>query len=128
MSTTIAMPQPTYASAQQPTPGDTHAYPPSDGSNQSPETKPEVLVREDVRSISRTPSPTQSEIDLLNGVRKKKTWQELISTNASVTLTYHAHGRTTGLYIVIAIIIVVIALVEVYHDRIITALRFFVFL
>ncbi|KAJ7038589.1 hypothetical protein C8F04DRAFT_1088750 [Mycena alexandri] len=88
MSTHIAMPQPTYAS-----------YPPS---NQDSSSKANALI---ARSISRTPSPTPSETDLLNGVKKQRTWKEMIRT-----------------YIIVAVVVAVVTLIEVFHEKIINAL------
>ncbi|KAJ7115541.1 hypothetical protein C8R43DRAFT_1038746 [Mycena crocata] len=102
MITVVSMPQPTYPSTGQHVNHGT--YPPSDASNQDAMsgTKPSGLVS---RDISRTPSPTPSEMDILNGVKRKRTWKEMIRT-----------------YLAIAIIVVIIVLVEVYHDKIIEAL------
>ncbi|KAJ6482034.1 hypothetical protein C8R47DRAFT_1133684 [Mycena vitilis] len=94
-STFIAMPQPTYASDKP-----EGLYPPP-SQDSSPVVKPHVVARD----LSRTPSLTPSEADLLNGVRKKRNWRELIR-----------------LYAIIAVIIVVIVLIEVYHDKIVNAL------
>ncbi|KAJ7764826.1 hypothetical protein B0H16DRAFT_1413655 [Mycena metata] len=95
MSTHLAMPQPTYAS----TPEVVGLYPPS---NQDSSSKANELM---ARSMSRTPSPTLSEMDLLNGVKKKRTWQEMIRT-----------------YAIIAVVVAVVVLIEVYHKKIINAL------
>ncbi|KAJ6588991.1 hypothetical protein B0H19DRAFT_226984 [Mycena capillaripes] len=95
-STVVAMPQPTYPSDKS-----TGIYPPKSNEDPTAAKPPGVVARE----ISRTPSPTPSEVDLLNGVRKKPTWK----TTIRVILT-------------IIIIVVVIALIEVYHDKIVDAL------
>jgi hypothetical protein len=73
------MPQPTYASDKHPRPEDT-AYPPSSDSDVGPTsaTKPEALVG--MRDISRTPSPTPSEL----GEKKQRSWQELLRTRLYV--------------------------------------------
>ncbi|KAJ6491560.1 hypothetical protein DFH09DRAFT_1338439 [Mycena vulgaris] len=99
MSTAIDMPQPGCA-FDKPQAGSV-TYPPSHAPEQDPasESKPPQLV---ARDISRTPSPTPSE----NGIRKKRLWQELLR-----------------LYLTIAVIITIIALVETYHEKIITALK-----
>lgn len=70
--TTIAMPQPQYALNGQAPNG--HTYPPSDASTQNPKSQPQF-----VQHISRTPSPTQSEYDFLNGVKKETTMAQKIS-------------------------------------------------
>jgi len=98
-STVVAMPQPAYAY-------DKPAgiiYPP--GANQDPDggAKPPAVV---ARDILRTPSPTPSEVDLLNGVRQKLSWQKRIR-----------------LYLILAVIIAVIALIEAFHNQIINALE-----
>jgi len=108
------MPQPQQALAA---PAPAYGYPPNDSapSSSSPQTHqlgeseykpPEFANGSIARSITRTPSPTQSELDLLSGVRRKRSWQEMIRQ-----------------VLVLAIIVVVIALIEVYHDKIINALK-----
>ncbi|KAJ7483588.1 hypothetical protein FB451DRAFT_1235048 [Mycena latifolia] len=90
MSTVVAMPQPAYA------------YPPSNAPSIGPassEYKPPELV---ARDISRTPSPTPTEL----GVKKKRTIAQRIR-----------------LYVTLAVIIAIIALVESYHKQIIDGLR-----
>ncbi|KAJ7186820.1 hypothetical protein C8R46DRAFT_1058145 [Mycena filopes] len=101
--THIAMPQPTYAPLDA-----SDSYPPSsrDDSFTPPSSstiKPHDLVA--ARSISRTPSPTPSEVDILNGVKKKRTTGEMIRT-----------------YILVAVVVAGIVLIEVFHDKIINAL------
>ncbi|KAJ6489959.1 hypothetical protein C8R45DRAFT_992245 [Mycena sanguinolenta] len=88
----LAMPQPAYAYERAPERNSSDEFTPP---------KPEVNGRE----ISRTPSPTSSEIDLLNGVKKPKSLQTKIR-----------YGVT------ILVIVVVIVLVEVFHDKIVNAL------
>ncbi|KAJ7736725.1 hypothetical protein DFH07DRAFT_96933 [Mycena maculata] len=93
----MAMPQPTYA-----TNGNGYPYPPGDASTLgSGKPAPELVLQ----YIPRTPSPTQSEYDFLNGVKKKRSMAQRIRT-----------------YLILAIIIVVIALIENYHEQIINGL------
>ncbi|KAK7044397.1 hypothetical protein R3P38DRAFT_2608538 [Favolaschia claudopus] len=92
----IAMPQPV------------HAHDKERISNDASSTM--ALVRESTspkpeREISRTPSPTPSELDLLNGVRQPKSLKYKIRIVA-----------------ILILIIVVIILVEVFHDKIVNAL------
>ncbi|KAJ7911557.1 hypothetical protein B0H13DRAFT_2007136 [Mycena leptocephala] len=99
-STVVAMPQPAYAN-DKPLSLAGIPYPP--GSNQDPTgAKPIELI---AREISRTPSPTPSELDVLNGVRTKRSWATRIR-----------------IYIVLAVVITVIALIEAYHIQIVNAL------
>ncbi|KAF8147776.1 hypothetical protein K438DRAFT_458904 [Mycena galopus ATCC 62051] len=101
--TVVAMPQPAYRYADvdgsKPTllhlPAGT-VYPP----------RPKERARAINRDISRTPSPTPSEVDLLNGVRKE------LSMRARIVR-----------YLILAVVIVIIVLIEVYHDKIINALK-----
>ncbi|KAF7345341.1 hypothetical protein MSAN_01911100 [Mycena sanguinolenta] len=88
----LAMPQPAYAYER-----------PPEGSSSDELTppKPEVNGRE----ISRTPSPTSSEIDLLNGVKKPKSLQTKIRYGLALL-----------------VIVVVIVIIEVFHDKIVNAL------
>ncbi|KAJ7074645.1 hypothetical protein C8F01DRAFT_1101318 [Mycena amicta] len=100
-SVPLAMPQPAYGYPPPAEPAP--AYSPTPMKPEAATTNVDIA-----RSITRTPSPTLSELNILNGVRIKKertTWQ-LIQR-----------------YLVIALIIVAIALIEVYHDRIINALK-----
>ncbi|KAF7332971.1 hypothetical protein MVEN_02403100 [Mycena venus] len=66
-------------------------------------TEPPELI---ARDISRTPSPTPSELDVLNGVKKQLDWKARIR-----------------LYLILAIVIVVIALIEAYQTQVINALK-----
>ncbi|KAJ7106654.1 hypothetical protein C8R44DRAFT_681070 [Mycena epipterygia] len=100
MSTVISMPQPVHPSHKAPA-DNASTYPPSYAPNEDPvssKSKPPELVPQ----ISRTPSPTPSE----DGVRRKRSWRELLR-----------------IYLILAIIIVVIALIEAYHQQIVAALR-----
>ncbi|KAF7361354.1 hypothetical protein MSAN_01168100 [Mycena sanguinolenta] len=100
--TIVAMPQPAYAYNKPPSlAGEAHYslpyYPPS---NQ------DSGAQDRARNISRTPSPTPSELDALNGVRRP------LSMRARIRL-----------YITLAVVITVIALTEAYHKQIINALK-----
>ncbi|KAJ6587586.1 hypothetical protein DFH09DRAFT_1427771 [Mycena vulgaris] len=95
----VAMPQPAYAHDSRP-PATVYAPVPNYSPNPS-EPKPEFNGRE----ISRTPSPTSSEVDLLNGVRKPRSWKTKIR-----------------FVVVLLIVILVIILIEVFHDKIVNAL------
>ncbi|KAJ7484099.1 hypothetical protein B0H11DRAFT_2020155 [Mycena galericulata] len=109
MSAPLAMPQAAYAES-----GNTPAnYPPTTGSDhgstlnnspQIPNSKPE-------RDFTRTPSPTPSETDILNGTRRKIAWRDLFTKDL------------IKIYLILIVIIVVVALVEAYHDQIINALK-----
>ncbi|KAF7305554.1 hypothetical protein HMN09_00808300 [Mycena chlorophos] len=101
----LAMPQPKVAMGQ-------HAYPPEPSVDPSP-APPYSTFRSDNdnatigrRDIIRTPSPTPSESDLLNGVRPKQSRQATIRRLA-----------------IIAFIVVIVVLIEVYHTQIINALK-----
>ncbi|KAF7290627.1 hypothetical protein MIND_01302900 [Mycena indigotica] len=63
---------------------------------------------EAARSITRTPSPTPSEVDLLNGITPKKE---------------RSTAQVIRRLLIIAIIVVAIVLIEVYHDKIIDGLK-----
>lgn len=65
--TPLAMPQPTY-------PSNDTSYPPSHASTPR---KPGAHIVP--HYISRTPSPTQSEYDFLNGVKEERTIGQIIS-------------------------------------------------
>ncbi|KAJ6510529.1 hypothetical protein C8R45DRAFT_1068538 [Mycena sanguinolenta] len=95
---TIVMPQPAYAYDKPPSLAGEAYYPPQ--SNQDSER------RDRARDISRTPSPTPSELDTLNGVRRQMTMRARIR-----------------LYLTLAVVITAIALIEAYHNKIINALK-----
>ncbi|KAJ7119588.1 hypothetical protein C8R44DRAFT_177563 [Mycena epipterygia] len=103
MSTVISIPQPQPgypAHNAGPNTAYNGSYPPTDVSNGDHSGyKPPNLVS---RSISRTPSPTPSEL----GVKKERTLRQMIQR-----------------YLIIAIVVAVIVLIEVYHEKIITALK-----
>ncbi|KAJ7483582.1 hypothetical protein FB451DRAFT_1393669 [Mycena latifolia] len=82
-------------------PQPSYAYPPGDAAYLGPTSshKPPELV---ARGISRTPSPAPTEL----GVKKERTMAQKIR-----------------LYVIMAVVIVVIALIESYHKQIINALR-----
>ncbi|KAJ7778107.1 hypothetical protein B0H16DRAFT_1405862 [Mycena metata] len=90
---TLQVPQPIYADKQT---YPLHTQDPSFQSN-----SPEFINR----SISRTPSPTPSETDLLNGVRRQRSLNEWLRIIA-----------------VLVIVVVVIILIEVFHNKIVDAL------
>ncbi|CAK5277975.1 unnamed protein product [Mycena citricolor] len=93
----ISMPQPMQATHLPPTDSDASFPGPPVGND-----KPGFQAR----SINRTPSPTQSELDFLSGVRKKRSTWEI------------ARGL-----LILVVIIVAIVLIEIYHDQIINALK-----
>ncbi|KAF7305551.1 hypothetical protein HMN09_00808000 [Mycena chlorophos] len=118
-STTLAMPQPkpapppaAYLAASEN--GNGHTYSPPDGSPAPPystfEPKPEVSSNAAMaRSITRTPSPTPSEMDVLNGTttfNQSRSRREIIQRLA-----------------ILVVIIVAIVLIEVYHTQIINGLK-----
>ncbi|KAJ7255811.1 hypothetical protein B0H12DRAFT_1183416 [Mycena haematopus] len=91
----LSMPQPAYAYERPPEQAETNFnYDPT-----AP--KPEFNARQ----ISRTPSPTSSEIDLLNGVRKP------ISLQTKIRYA-----------LILVAIVLVIVIIEVFHDKIVNAL------
>ncbi|KAJ7334851.1 hypothetical protein DFH08DRAFT_784947 [Mycena albidolilacea] len=101
-SNIVAMPQPTYAYDKPPQlPGATY-YPPEPRRGAAGTKAPELIARD----ISRTPSPTPSEVDLLNGVKKKLDWKARIR-----------------LYLILAVVIAIIVLIEAFHVKIINALK-----
>jgi len=97
----VAMPQPVHA-YEKPSPGPDYSPVPDYTPDPSPSApKPEFNGRE----IIRTPSPTSSEVDLLNGVKKPKSLKTKIR-----------------LAVVVVVVILVIALIEAFHDKIVNAL------
>ncbi|KAJ6632601.1 hypothetical protein B0H10DRAFT_1977982 [Mycena sp. CBHHK59/15] len=98
-ATAIAMPQPIHTSSPSYIENDN---PSSDRTSNQAASEPTLEVS---RYISRTPSPTPSENDILNGVKQETTLNVKIRR-----------------YIILAIIIVVISLIEAYHSKIINAL------
>ncbi|KAF8205304.1 hypothetical protein K438DRAFT_1715711 [Mycena galopus ATCC 62051] len=68
--------------------------------------KPESSNYSAGRDITRTPSPTSSEVDLLNGVRKPKSKKTMIR-----------------MALILLVVIVVIVLVEAFHKQIVNALE-----
>ncbi|KAJ6510531.1 hypothetical protein C8R45DRAFT_964423 [Mycena sanguinolenta] len=106
---TIVMPQPAYAYDNPPSLAGEAYYPPQ--SNQDSE------ARDRDRDISRTPSPTPSELDALNGVRQLTMRARILAALNEST------NAVTGLYLTLAVVIAVMALIEAYHNKIINALK-----
>ncbi|KAJ7185772.1 hypothetical protein C8R46DRAFT_1025730 [Mycena filopes] len=115
MSAIPAMPQPTYPADKRtnPEPGVHHEptmampqpiYAEKPAHTQDPSLQSDSPDLND-RHLARTPSPTPSETDLLNGKMRKRSWQEW-----------------ARIVLVLVVVVVVIILVEVYHDKIIDAL------
>ncbi|KAJ7641444.1 hypothetical protein FB45DRAFT_1022192 [Roridomyces roridus] len=96
------MPQPTYPAPQ----ADVYPLSTTHISTPRPDAHPlgyEINVQ---KPPPRTPSPTPSEIDFLNGVRPQRSLAQRIRT-----------------YIILAVVIVVIALIESYHEKILNGLK-----
>ncbi|KAJ6589000.1 hypothetical protein B0H19DRAFT_1102407 [Mycena capillaripes] len=99
MSTTVAMPYPVYG-----------GYPPNSESslstfNHSSSKLNNLQSADDIRNISRTPSPTPSEYNTLHGIKEKKTTKQKIQ-----------------FYGIIAVIITLAVLISVYTKQIVHAL------
>ncbi|KAJ7729271.1 hypothetical protein B0H14DRAFT_3000086 [Mycena olivaceomarginata] len=105
----LAMPQPAYAYDKPPPPATTTYDPtttthnPYNSYNHNHDSNTTHAAA--ARDITRTPSPTSSEIDLLNGVRKPRS----LKTKIRLGLT-------------LLLIALVIILVEAFHDKIVNAL------
>ncbi|KAJ7119590.1 hypothetical protein C8R44DRAFT_878008 [Mycena epipterygia] len=84
----------------------THASYPSRGhfNSESMSSKAELL--DDPRNITRTPSPTPSEFNALNGIKEQKTTKQKIQY-----------------YGIIAVVLTLVILFSVYHEKLITALK-----
>ncbi|KAJ7912558.1 hypothetical protein B0H13DRAFT_2007169 [Mycena leptocephala] len=119
--TAVAMPQPTYAydkplGGTPPPPNGYTQHPASDvphGYNQYPTATPEsndypagAKPESAGREIARTPSPTSSEIDLLNGVKKPKSLGTKLKFAAALVL-----------------VVAVIVVIEAFHDQIVNGLK-----
>ncbi|KAJ7300351.1 hypothetical protein DFH08DRAFT_1088423 [Mycena albidolilacea] len=108
----LAMPQPAYAYDKPPPtatttddPTTTHNPYNSYNHNHDPNAISGANHAAAARDITRTPSPTSSEIDLLNGVRKPRSLKTKIRFGLTLLL-----------------IALVIILVEAFHDKIVNAL------
>ncbi|KAJ7471909.1 hypothetical protein FB451DRAFT_1399207 [Mycena latifolia] len=97
----MSMPYPAYAQAAYPPKG--HA--PSDSASTLDFSAKHQLI-EERHTINRTPSPTPSEFNALNGIKEKKTTKEKIQY-----------------YAIIAVLLTITILISVFHEKIITALR-----
>ncbi|KAJ7485172.1 hypothetical protein B0H11DRAFT_1152805 [Mycena galericulata] len=91
----ISMPYPVYASD----------LPKYSAESKSTLGDPSKIV-DNQRDIARTPSPTQSEFDFLNNVKKEKSTKQKIQY-----------------YGIIAVLLIVTILISVFHSKIITALQ-----
>ncbi|KAJ7262680.1 hypothetical protein B0H12DRAFT_1047381 [Mycena haematopus] len=105
----MTMPYPAYGARP-----NNEAYPPTFSSNSSTY-KPGALDNDDLgRGMSRTPSPTPSEAKALN--------EPLFSMKQLLNWRFWVRKEWTLYYIVISIILVLTALISIYHHQIVKAL------
>ncbi|KAJ7902814.1 hypothetical protein B0H14DRAFT_1148573 [Mycena olivaceomarginata] len=98
----MAMPYPAYGGQQQ-------SYPPTFSSNNSFK-----HPADDMRGISRTPSPTPSEAKQMN--------ESLFSWKQLTNWRFWIRKEWTKYYIILTVIMVITALISIYHHQIVQAL------
>ncbi|KAJ6632599.1 hypothetical protein B0H10DRAFT_20364 [Mycena sp. CBHHK59/15] len=113
----MAMPYPAYGAPRPPPTNDyaSGSYPPNGPFNPaSMSTFNSAKASDDMRNISRTPSPTPSEAKALN--------DGLFSWKQLTNWRFWIRKEWTMYYIITIVILTVTALVSIYHTQIVDAL------
>ncbi|KAJ7736722.1 hypothetical protein DFH07DRAFT_985847 [Mycena maculata] len=109
----MSMPYPVYAAA----------YPPGYSANSESALNMSTKMVDDPRDITRTPSPTLSEYNALNGIKEQKTTKQKIRTSVPPFAFQRWSKETSEYYAIIAVILVAVILFSIFHTQIITVLQ-----